>query len=69
MCLSVPGKVVGVEGKTVVVDVNGVPRRLESMVDVGAGDFVVVGMGFVMKRISEQDFDALSSTLFPDQCL
>lgn len=56
MCLGVPGRVVEVDGLTASVDFWGVKRkvRLETVDEpVGIGDYVLVHVGFAIRRIPE----------------
>lgn len=58
MCLGVPGKVLSIEGSTAVVDFGGVRRKVALDVvdeDVAAGDFVLVHVGFAIRRIASED--------------
>jgi len=58
MCLGVPGKVVEVEGLTAKVDFWGVKKkvRLETVdAPVKLGDYVLVHVGFAIRRIPEED--------------
>ena len=61
MCLSIPSKVVEIdeEKNTCIVDTMGVKREagLDLMAegDVKVGDFVLIHIGFVMNKISEED--------------
>jgi hydrogenase expression/formation protein HypC len=64
MCLAIPGKIVEVlpendAQKTAVVEVAGVRRRVDLGLleddKPGAGDWVLIHVGFAMSKISEQD--------------
>lgn len=71
MCLGAPGRVVEVRGDTSVVDFWGVRREVAlDIVDepVVVGDFVLVHVGFAIRRIPEEEiaetlafFEALSA--------
>jgi hydrogenase expression/formation protein HypC len=55
MCLALPGKVLEiVDAGTARVDVRGTPRTVSlGLLDVRPGDWVLVGMGLALERISE----------------
>jgi hydrogenase expression/formation protein HypC len=60
MCLGAPGKVVEIEGTTALVDFFGVRRRVAlDIVDdeVTVGDFVLVHVGFAIRRIHPDDLE------------
>ena len=60
MCLGAPGKVVEIEGTTALVDLFGVRRRVAlDIVDdeVTVGDFVLVHVGFAIRRIHPDDLE------------
>lgn len=71
MCLGAPGQIVTVAGTTAVVDFWGVRREVAlDLVDepVAAGDYVLVHVGFAIRRIAEEDlaetmafFESMSS--------
>jgi len=61
MCLSIPSKVVKIdkEKNTAIVDTMGVQREagldLMSEDDVKVGDYVLLHIGYIMNKISEED--------------
>ena len=58
MCLGAPGQVVEIRGTTAVVDFWGVRREVSlDVVDepVSVGDYVLVHVGFAIRRIAEED--------------
>jgi len=58
MCLGVPGKVTEVDGLTATVDFWGVKKRvrLETVDEpVKAGDYVLIHVGFAIRRIPEEE--------------
>jgi hydrogenase expression/formation protein HypC len=60
MCLGVPGKVVEVNGLVAVVDFWGTRRkvRLETVDQpVQPGDYVLVHVGFAIRRIPEEEIE------------
>jgi hydrogenase expression/formation protein HypC len=61
MCLGVPGRVVSIDGDIARVDFWGVskPVRLDVIdVPVAAGDYVLVHVGFAIRRIPGEDIAA-----------
>jgi hydrogenase expression/formation protein HypC len=57
MCLGVPGRIVEVDGLTAKVDFWGVKKRIRlETVDgpVKAGDYVLVHVGFALRKIPEE---------------
>ncbi|MBU0472480.1 MAG: HypC/HybG/HupF family hydrogenase formation chaperone [Nanoarchaeota archaeon] len=57
MCLSVPGRIVEINGDKAVVDYDG-ERRVASISlkkDVKVGDYVIVSAKFVMEVIPEEE--------------
>jgi hydrogenase expression/formation protein HypC len=58
MCLGLPGRVVAVDGLTALVDFWGVRRKVALDVidqDVVEGDYVLVHVGFAIRRIAPED--------------
>lgn len=57
MCLSIPGKVLSVEGDKAVVSVGGTryEASLQLLDDVKADDYVLVHTGFAIEKISEEE--------------
>ncbi|HXX67664.1 MAG TPA: HypC/HybG/HupF family hydrogenase formation chaperone [Polyangiaceae bacterium] len=58
MCLGAPGRVVEIEGMSALVDFGGVRRKVAlDIVDdpVCPGDYVLVHVGFAIRRIAPQD--------------
>ncbi len=55
MCIAIPSKIVSIDRKTAVVDVDGV-RREASLVlvsDASVGDYVIVHAGFAIQILDE----------------
>ena len=60
MCLGVPGRVIAIDGLVASVDFWGVRRQVRlDVVDESAlpGDFVLVHVGFAIRRIPEEEVD------------
>lgn len=59
MCIALPGRVLEVVDaviRTARVDIRGIPRTVGlGLLDVKAGDWVLVGMGLALERITEAD--------------
>lgn len=56
MCLAIPGKVIKVEDKKAVIAYPGQERpAMVADVPVKIGDFVMVQMGIVLKKLSEEE--------------
>lgn len=57
MCLSVPAKVISVEGNTAKASVGGaiVTASLHLVDDVKPGDYVLIHTGFALQKISEEE--------------
>ena len=70
MCLGAPGQIVELHGTTAVADFRGVRRKVALDIvdeDVAVGDYVLVHVGFAIRRIAPEDlaetlafFDSLS---------
>ncbi|MBQ2705780.1 MAG: HypC/HybG/HupF family hydrogenase formation chaperone [Agathobacter sp.] len=62
MCVALPGKVIEIKERDVVVDFNGnqVTARA-GLVDVKVGDYVLVHAGCVIQKVSKQDMDELEN--------
>lgn len=57
MCLSIPSKVVSVDGEYAEVDFQGVRKKvgITFVDDVKVGDYLLVHSGFAIEKISEKD--------------
>jgi len=57
MCLSVPGKVVGIQNNMATVEVGGVLREVSMAVcpDAGVGDYVLIHTGFAIQTLDEKE--------------
>ena len=57
MCLSIPAKVLSVDGNVAVISVNGLESRtnLQLLGEVEEGDYVLVHTGFAIQKLSEQE--------------
>ncbi|MBW2991138.1 HypC/HybG/HupF family hydrogenase formation chaperone [Candidatus Woesearchaeota archaeon] len=56
MCLAIPGKVVKVEKGFATIDYSGEQRKASTeLVDVDAGDYVIVQAQFIIQKIPEKE--------------
>jgi hydrogenase expression/formation protein HypC len=57
MCLSIPAKVISIEGKTAIVSVGGAEyeANLEMVEDVNVGDYILLHTGLAIEKLSEED--------------
>ncbi|MFO8066329.1 MAG: HypC/HybG/HupF family hydrogenase formation chaperone [Bacteroidales bacterium] len=57
MCLSIPGKVVSIDGDKAVVSVGGTNQEtsLQLLSDVKVNDYVLIHTGFAIQTISEEE--------------
>jgi len=62
MCVALPGKVIEIKERDVVVDFNGnqVTARA-GLVDVKVGDYVLVHAGCVIQKVTQQDMEDLEN--------
>jgi hydrogenase expression/formation protein HypC len=65
MCLSIPGKILSIDGDNAKVDIQGnlVDVNLQLVDDVKTGDHVLVHVGFALEKISDQEAKELLSML------
>ncbi len=57
MCLSIPGKVISVDGDKAVVSVGGTQYEtsLQLLEEVNVGDYVLMHTGFAIQKLSEEE--------------
>jgi len=57
MCLSIPGRVISIDGDSAEVDFMGVKKSVGTMLleDVKVGDYVLVHSGFAIEKISSEE--------------
>jgi hydrogenase expression/formation protein HypC len=57
MCLSIPSKVLSINGNTAIVSVGGTEYKasLQLLDDVSVGDYVLLHTGFAIQIISEKE--------------
>jgi len=58
MCVTKPFKVAELAGEEAVLDDG---RKVKTAVKVKKGDFVLVGMGVIVEKISRKEYDKLNS--------
>jgi len=57
MCLSIPGRIIAINGDRAVIDYQGERREASTALlpDVKIGDFVVVSARMIMQRVPEEE--------------
>jgi hydrogenase expression/formation protein HypC len=57
MCLSIPAKVIAIEGEMATVSVGGTTYKasLQIIEDVNIGDYILVHTGFAIQKLSADD--------------
>lgn len=57
MCLSIPGKVISIEGNMAKVSVGGAEYNasLQLVENIQEGDYILLHTGFAIQKISEED--------------
>ena len=56
MCYAIPGKVIEINGESIVVEYGKEKRNAQaSLIKVDVGDYVIVSAGFVIKKIPEDE--------------
>jgi hydrogenase assembly chaperone HypC/HupF len=65
MCITAPGRVIHIESRGAVVDLDGVTRRASTLVvpDVVVGDWVIVGAGTILRRIEPAEAIELAQAI------
>jgi hydrogenase maturation factor len=61
MCLTKPFRVAELSGEEAILDDG---RRVKTAVKVKKGDFVLVGMGVIVEKISRKEYEKLSSLAY-----
>lgn len=60
MCIAKPSRVAELAGEEVILEDG---RKVRTVVRVRKGDFVLVGMGMVVERITRKEYELLSSAI------
>jgi hydrogenase assembly chaperone HypC/HupF len=55
MCLSIPGKVIEINGNNVVVRYKTEKRHAKTILNVKVGDYVIINGGLVIEIVPEKD--------------
>ncbi len=65
MCVSVPGRVVAVSQPVAVVEIGGVPRRCNALLepDLQPGDRVLVHAGMVLRVVADEEMRLIEDAL------
>ncbi|HPF00893.1 Hydrogenase maturation factor HypC [anaerobic digester metagenome] len=78
MCLSIPSKVISINGDMAIVSVGGTEYEasLQLLTDVKVGDYILLHTGFAIQKISEEEaietlkvfeeFDDLNEQIKPE---
>lgn len=63
MCVSIPGRVVGIDGNEAQLDVLGAQRKASTLMlpEVSVGDFVLTSAGMIVEIIDEDNAQATIS--------
>ncbi len=52
MCLSIPGKIIKIDGQRATADFNGIKKEINvSLIDANSGDYVMVHAGFAIEKV------------------
>ncbi|MGN1420838.1 MAG: HypC/HybG/HupF family hydrogenase formation chaperone [Eubacterium sp.] len=61
MCVAAPGKVIEINGDTVVIDYNSNKvNASKGIVDIKVGDYVLVHAGLIIQVLSEDEAEAMA---------
>lgn len=65
MCLSIPGKVLSIDGETALVSIQGnkVEVSLQLLEDVKVEDYVLVHVGFALEKINDEEAHEMLAVL------
>ncbi|MFW6369835.1 MAG: HypC/HybG/HupF family hydrogenase formation chaperone [Bacteroidota bacterium] len=65
MCLSIPGKILSIEGDKAFVSIQGnkVEVSLQLLDDVKVGDYVLVHVGFALEKICDEEAQEMLAVL------
>jgi len=64
MCIACPAKVLSrSEERAEILDVHGRQRGVTCPIDAQAGDYVLIGMGFAIEKISEDTYNEFADAL------
>jgi hydrogenase expression/formation protein HypC len=65
MCITVPGRVLAVDGADAIVDIDGRTRRATRLLvpEVRPGDWVIVGSGAVLRRLRAAEATAIVASI------
>ena len=57
MCLSVPAKIISIDGETAIVSIGGTEREagLQLVEDIKIGDYVLLHTGYAIQKIDEKE--------------
>lgn len=64
MCVALPGKVIAMQGADALVDFNGNQVKARAgLVDVQAGDYVLVHAGCILQKVSTEEAENLNALM------
>ena len=65
MCITAPGRVIGLDAEGAIVDLDGMRRRASTLVvgDLVVGDWVIVGAGTILRRLDPDEGLELSKAI------
>ncbi len=64
MCVALPGKVIALQGADALVDFNGNQVKARAgLVDVQAGDYVLVHAGCILQKVSTEEAENLNALM------
>lgn len=65
MCITAPGRVIQVDERGALIDLDGLARRASTLVvpDVVVGDWVIVGAGTILRRIDPAEAIELAEAI------
>lgn len=65
MCLAIPGKIIKIKkNQQATADFNGIKKEINiSLVDVKAGDYVIVHAGFAIEKMDKEEAKNINSLI------
>jgi hydrogenase assembly chaperone HypC/HupF len=55
MCLAIPGKVICIKQDKAIIDYGEEKREAQNLIDAKVGDYVIVSLGRIAMKISEEE--------------
>jgi hydrogenase expression/formation protein HypC len=72
MCLGIPLKIIEIDGKTALGEMNGIKKkvRIDLLADIKLGDYVMVHAGFALEKIEKEHAeDTMEAILELDEAI